>query len=1104
MINGLIGRPYFWLMSLSFLFLAGCGGGGGSTSPQQPVVSLIVSAGLDLDVTEGRAITFNGQASVNIGTITQYNWSQISGPTVTLTDADTLRAKFSVPDTDSDQEYEFQLLVTEQGGTSKSDTVVVSVANNGSYHHAKLGPLKDAGVKVYGLGDLENFVYQTLTSDDGNFFTTNDSFEADGLYLVSVTGGVDLDVDDDGIREDSPTTNFGTINAVVTGQQLQKRGGIVSALTDIAWRYSRALIEDQEALEIRLDDLAGVFISADIDGNEEINRFDFWKFDPQEQSSKSKLSFDYAALLETQENGQSVIDSYHDANEAGLVENLESIFGGRLSLNPSKDSRSTKAKIDLKIFGNGAVSSSDGNFDASSNSAGISGTFRSTYDISNESVTLRAVPDPNREILSWKGCDSVSSDGAECVFRPSIDRNIEITFGQEDIQLTSEHLDLDRALQLDIKDDGEVSVVFSADDLEYASMIRQVTPGYVVTSSEGLGFLATVDDVEMMSETEIKFSTTQATLEDLIVDGTFYVSKFLSASDVEAAINEKGNSPINQKSILSNSHKVSLGDGIFLFDSPGVHNGEITVKIGGVPDTGLNKPSIETEFTNEVTIQGKRGEVKVSGELKFSLELDMAVDFENAAIEYLKFVPSGTSEQTLEVTFGDEFESSKKEVKLTTIPFKLKVPLVNVAGKTVVSVPVICFLDIYVGISGKVTTSITLGNESSQTFKAGVIYKRGADLELIGEGDLKSNFIEPDFSAEISGEAKPFLKSELSMGLYGKAPSKVPLEVSLRVKATALDFDTSKENIWNRGQCEGGVDVVAWIGANSKFEWRPLEGKDFTILGRTFDLGLIEAEIDLFDFERKLNEWNVAGQCDENAPYLSVVGSDIIDEGLAEHPRGGTFVASTKYILENTGDSDLSLKTTWSEDSVLAVGKSDLGFLPIIQEEWDSGHEIVIPPNEEIQVVVEVSTININNGATYRNRVKFANELGVLVPDEETGTTIRQVEFTRLSSPAPVRNLEAQLIGKNTVKLTWDYDVADPGYEVIDSVGISDNTARCGGTIYGAEIIQLPPCPILSGNKTLEFIDDGLEAGQKVTYFVQTFRGSLSSDPVSVSLTIPD
>lgn len=82
--------------------------------------------------------------------------------------------------------------------------------------------------------------------------------------------------------------------------------------------------------------------------------------------------------------------------------------------------------------------------------------------------------------------------------------------------------------------------------------------------------------------------------------------------------------------------------------------------------------------------------------------------------------------------------------------------------------------------------------------------------------------------------------------------------------------------------------------------------------------------------------------------------------------------------------------------------------------------------------------------------------------------------------------------------------ICNPGYKVIDSVGISDDTARCGGTIYGAEIIQLPPCPSFSGNKVREFIDDGLEAGQEVTYFVRTFRGSLSSDPVSVSLSIPD
>lgn len=1091
--NRLIGQFSFWLTSFSLLFLTGCGGGGSnSTSSQQSVVSLTVSAGLDLDVTEVQSITLNGQASVTNGSITGYHWSQISGPTVTLTDADTLRATFSVPDTDSDQQYEFRLLVTEQGGTSKSDTVVISATNNGSFHYAKLGPLKSAGVKVYGLGDLDNYVYQTVTGDDGDFFITNNTFDPGRLYLVSVTGGVDLDKDDDGIQDDAPVTNYGTINALVLGEQLTKRGGHVSALTDIAWQYSKSLIDNQTALKIRLDDLSRVFIDDDLNGDAVVDSLDFWAFDPQQLEDKEKLQFDYAILFEEQNQNKSIIDAYHSDDLESLRSNLESFFGGVLSLYPTKDSRSSEVAIQLNIFGSGAVSSDDGEFDLMSGAVGLIGESLVSYDASDEAIILTAVPDPGREILSWSGCDTVSVDNLECVIRANDDKSVDVTFVQSDINLTPNFLDLDSAAQVSIESNGDVKITLENDESRFSTMARAIAPGHVLSSTTGTGFLRLVDAVQSVGNTEINLSTSQATLEDLILDGTFVMSKSLSPSDVESAIVEKFGASTSQKVNGSNIH---LGNGVIM---PKTDGESIIVQFGQAKQAA-DKPSISRDFSNTVTIEdGNGNKVNISGEIELALELDMAIDFEGAKLEYFKFVPSGTSEQKLEVFFGGEFKLSKKQVKVTTIPYKINVPIVNVSGVTVLSVPVTGNIDIFVGVGGEITAKASIGREFKQSFKYGVIHKRGTDLKTINEGSATSKFIEP--STEFSGEIRPFLSSEISMGIYGKAPAKIPLEISTRIKATLIDTDASTRGTFDNGRCAGGINFVAWLGVESKFEWKPLEGKELSILGRDIDLSFIEADIELLKEERKIKEWNIKGECDE-PPFLTLIGDnlDVIADPLdGPNSAAGNGTLSNyvnKYIVENNTQSDLEWSLNWREDSVLKVGKVTNGsFLPFpFESDLTNGFKNTLRPGEKFTVGMSANANAIDQNTTYTNALKFTNLYDNLtdkiLSDEDTGTSQRKIKIKVLPDLVAVNNIQIEARGKNTVEIRWDVDENDLGYHLMEGVEVSGYN-DCNAVIVGSGgTFATGPCPRLIGQRVRSVILNEVPEDVDNRYFISTFNG---------------
>lgn len=95
------------------------GSGGENLAP-------IASAGLDQSVDYGAEVTLDGSGSLDPdGSIDDYLWSQISGATVSLTNANSSIATFTSPS--SDQVLSFTLLVTDNEGETDIDTVVITV-----------------------------------------------------------------------------------------------------------------------------------------------------------------------------------------------------------------------------------------------------------------------------------------------------------------------------------------------------------------------------------------------------------------------------------------------------------------------------------------------------------------------------------------------------------------------------------------------------------------------------------------------------------------------------------------------------------------------------------------------------------------------------------------------------------------------------------------------------------------------------------------------------------------------------------------------------------------------------------------------------------------
>jgi len=97
-------------------------------APNAPVVKVSANSGFD---GSGGTAWLNGSLSKDAdGQIVSYQWSQVSGPSVTISDATQAIAQVVIPAQSSSASYQFQLVVTDDDGLSSTGVVTVSQTIN--------------------------------------------------------------------------------------------------------------------------------------------------------------------------------------------------------------------------------------------------------------------------------------------------------------------------------------------------------------------------------------------------------------------------------------------------------------------------------------------------------------------------------------------------------------------------------------------------------------------------------------------------------------------------------------------------------------------------------------------------------------------------------------------------------------------------------------------------------------------------------------------------------------------------------------------------------------------------------------------------------------
>ncbi|MFZ1386585.1 MAG: immunoglobulin-like domain-containing protein [Thiolinea sp.] len=167
-----------------------------------PNVAPTANAGGDQTVNEQTTVTLNGSGTDTDGTIATYTWTQVSGPTVTLSPIDQVQATFTAPDVTADTELTFKLTVTDDDGATAEDDVKVLV---------KLVDSTKPVITLNGEATVELTVGDAYV--DAGATATDD---VDGSINVTTTGSVDTTAAGTYILTYSATDTAGNVADTLT------------------------------------------------------------------------------------------------------------------------------------------------------------------------------------------------------------------------------------------------------------------------------------------------------------------------------------------------------------------------------------------------------------------------------------------------------------------------------------------------------------------------------------------------------------------------------------------------------------------------------------------------------------------------------------------------------------------------------------------------------------------------------------------------------------------------------------------------------------------------------------------------------------------------
>lgn len=116
------------------------------------------------------------------------------------------------------------------------------------------------------------------------------------LYVIAISGGQNIDADDDGVIDSSPTSNLGTLHLVALSNRIKTGGIKANILTDIVYHKILYLLlakYPQETIQRAMNQYPPTLLKEDIDGDNDQDHDDLLLWDPVPDKDKAAIEWSF-------------------------------------------------------------------------------------------------------------------------------------------------------------------------------------------------------------------------------------------------------------------------------------------------------------------------------------------------------------------------------------------------------------------------------------------------------------------------------------------------------------------------------------------------------------------------------------------------------------------------------------------------------------------------------------------------------------------------------------------------------------------------------------------------------------------------------------------
>lgn len=197
---------------------------------------------------------------------------------------------------------------------------------------AVAGPLVGADIILYEASTRKT-IFQTKTSFGSNVFGAGifslpkeivNALDDNKLYLIEARGGADIDSDDDGVVDATPTTNYGSLHALMSGYELKMINPKVNMVTNVVYHLAKdKLHSTKEALE-KSDEVAYCLLKENINADGVINHIDTLLWVPYKNKSTLRQDHDkeYLKLAKKIHRGEDISQDAYNLYARAWIHNL--------------------------------------------------------------------------------------------------------------------------------------------------------------------------------------------------------------------------------------------------------------------------------------------------------------------------------------------------------------------------------------------------------------------------------------------------------------------------------------------------------------------------------------------------------------------------------------------------------------------------------------------------------------------------------------------------------------------------------------------------------------------------------------------------------------